>query len=261
MTAVATIDGDILIYRIGFTTQEVPVEIACHRMDDSITKIADATEAEELKIFLTGTGHTCFRYKIDPLYKANRKNQKKPTWYSELRAHLVHDYNATVTVDLEADDALGIAQNDHTVLCSIDKDLDQIPGKHYDFVKEVFYEVSHESALRFFYLQLLTGDSTDNIPGLRNVGPVASRKILAGLTKEREYLLACIKAYRLKKHPPEYMSLMGQLLKIRRKEDEPLWDVEREMVRLGVPDWKTRLRRTSSETDSSTSTSLSTSPT
>ncbi len=255
----ALIDGDILIYRVGFTTEDVPIAIACSRMDESIKNIVEATECDNFSVFLTATGHKCFRFGIFPEYKANRK-QPKPYWYHELRAHLVADYGASVSEELEADDALGIAQNYNTVLCHIDKDLDQIPGKHYDFVKKVHYDVDVQRGLRFFFYQLLMGDSTDNIKGIPGVGPKTAEKLLKGLKSERDLLDACRAAYKEAKLDEEYMKLQGRLVKIRQREDETLWEPEEGVVikMAGEADLNLLLRGSQSETVSPSSTNPST---
>lgn len=220
----ALIDGDICVYRVGFTTQEEPVGFAISRVDALIDSIVFGCEAEESTIFLTSTDHSNYRYQIYPEYKANRK-APKPVWYEEIRAHLISDWNAEVVFGQEADDALGIAQTNDTVICSIDKDLDQIPGKHYDFVKDVQYEVSEERALRFFYFQLLTGDTTDNIPGVKGIGPKTADKLLSWCRTVEDYETAVIEAYEktYKKKALDLITIYGQCLKIKRKEDEPLW--------------------------------------
>lgn len=241
---IGLIDGDILTYRIGFTTQDVPVQIACSRMDETVSRIVSGAGVDEFKVFLTGTDKQCFRFDLYKDYKANRK-QPKPVWYQELRAHLIHDYEASVSTTIEADDAIGIAQdktNYSTVICSIDKDLDQIPGKHYDFVKEVAYDVEPERAIRFFYLQLLQGDRVDNIPGIPGIGPKKADAILAGLESEEEYLEACVEAYQNADLSLEYMNLMGQLLRIKQSMEEPLWSVDEAV-------WNNSLRNISTETE------------
>jgi len=258
----ALIDGDILVYRIGFTTEDAPVAIACSRMDESIKGIVEATGAESFSVFLTATGQKCFRFQLFPEYKANRK-QPKPYWYHELRAHLVAEYGASVSETAEADDDLGIAQNDHTILCHIDKDLDQIPGRHYDFVKKVSYNVDVRRALRFFFYQLLMGDGVDNIKGIPGVGPKTAAKLLEGKTTERELLDACKAAYAEAKLDDDYMKLQGRLLKIRQVEGEPLWEPEEGVVikMVGEADSNLLLRGSPNETISLSNTSLSTSTT
>ena len=49
---------------------------------------------------------------------------------------------------------------------------------------------------KFFYSQLITGDTVDNILGLRGKGPAAAVKILDGCNSEPECYLAVRGAYR-----------------------------------------------------------------
>lgn len=226
----ALVDGDICTYRVGFTTNDQPVGIALARMDVLIDRILVGCGAEESTIYLTSTDKSNYRFQIYPDYKANRK-APKPIWYEELRAHLISDWNAEVVFGMEADDAMAINQTETSVICTIDKDLDQVPGKHYDFVKDVQYEVGEETALRFFYFQLLTGDTTDNIPGCKGIGPKKAEAALAGCETVEEYEEVCLNLYKQAygKRGYDYLIKFGQCLKIKRKEDEPLWlPVQRE---------------------------------
>jgi 5'-3' exonuclease len=160
----ALIDGDILVYRTGYTTQDAALGIAKWRMDDSIRAILKDLGTEDYEVFLTSSDKSNYRFKLYDKYKANRKSEK-PLHYSDLRDHLMAEHAAEMIFGEEADDALGIAQTKDTVICSIDKDLDQIPGNHYNFVKRLSYYVSEAEGLKFFYFQLLRGDPADNIPG------------------------------------------------------------------------------------------------
>jgi DNA polymerase-1 len=208
------IDGDIGIYRVGFASQDVDVGFACARMDKWVEDILKANNTSEFSIFLTSEDKSNFRFHLFPEYKANRK-VPKPLWYGELRAHLLAEWGATLVEGREADDAMADAQNKDTVICSIDKDLDQIPGRHYDFVKDVVYDVSPAQGTRFFYLQLLMGDRTDNVGGIEGVGPKGAAKILDN--SDGDYFGACKRAYTEKygvKRGEELMLLYGRLLKI-----------------------------------------------
>ena len=80
-------------------------------------------------------------------------------------------------------------------MVSLDKDFNQIPGWHYNFVKKTHYYVDKAEGDRFFYTQILTGDSADNIIGLHMVGPVKAAKILKDKTTEKEMYDACVEAY------------------------------------------------------------------
>lgn len=245
---IALLDGDIISYRIGFTTQDVPVQIACSRVDAFIARVLECLGTEDFKLFLTSTAPG-YRAKLYPLYKANRKAIPKPLWYHEIREHMLHDYNGILCESIEADDALGFNQRRDTVICTIDKDLDQIPGEHFDFVKEIKYSVTPERALRFFYFQLLMGDRVDNIPGVKGIGPKNAERILEGLTTEEQYVRAVLKAYG---GDVEQMTLMGRLLKIKQREDEPLWEVP------AVVDLNDSSKNTLKETELNTSTNPTT---
>lgn len=174
------IDADILVYRIGFTTQEEGFGIAAWRMSNLIEQILDATKATSFQCYLTQSkDDTAFRRKIYPEYKMNRK-APRPVHYDELREFLMKDWSAKMVSCIEADDAIGIDSNrDDCVIVSIDKDLLQLPGLHYNFVKQEFKTVTKEEGIRFFYQQCLTGDTADNVKGIAGIGPKKAEKILA----------------------------------------------------------------------------------
>ena len=62
------------------------------------------------------------------------------------------------------------------VIVSLDKDLKQVPGLHYNFVKKEFDTVTPQQGLINFYTQFLVGDTSDNIRGCTGIGPVKARK-------------------------------------------------------------------------------------
>lgn len=228
MSEVVLLDGDVFVYRVGFASNDAPLEIAQARLNQSIDTIMDALEASELQVWLSPTDKSNFRYQVYPEYKANRALQDKPVWYHQLREYLLSDYEAKIATGMEADDALGINQRKNSVIVTIDKDLDQIPGNHYNFVKELSYYVNLESAMRYFYFQLLCGDSTDNIPGVPRVGKVRANVILDRVETEDEMQRICLDHYRraYKKDGMTNMIKFGQCLKIKQTEDEGLWQPE-----------------------------------
>jgi hypothetical protein len=220
----ALIDGDILIYRIGYTTQDVELPIAQWRMDDTIRTILRDLDTEDYHIYLTSSDRSNYRYKLYDKYKANRKAEK-PLWYNELRAHLLAAHPTTMVFDQEADDAIGIAANRDSVVVSIDKDLDQIAGKHYNFVKQEHYGITEAEGLRFFYFQLLRGDPADNIPGCQGIGPKKADRALHGAVSEDQMYDAALRLYTsvYGDKGPEYLVTFARLLKIRQTSDEGLW--------------------------------------
>jgi hypothetical protein len=89
-------------------------------------------------VFLSGVGN--FRHSIATRasYKGNRAGSVPPKHLSAIRSHLVTKWNAVLSAGEEADDLIGIAMTAEpdSVSCSIDKDLLQLPGRHYDFFKK-----------------------------------------------------------------------------------------------------------------------------
>lgn len=223
----ALIDGDILLYRIAFTTEDESDKIAMYRMNKYIDDITFNAEASDYKLYLTDSKGN-YRNNLYPQYKQNRV-QPKPSKYDLLKEYLLKYEAAIVTDGQEADDALGIEQmilGDDSIICSIDKDLLMIPGWHYNFVKGKRQYVEYFDGITSFYKQLLTGDTVDNIPGLKGIGPKKASKILEGSNDEKELYSKVYQAY--KDRNPDVpddelkktITRNGQLLWIRRKEGE-----------------------------------------
>ena len=51
-------------------------------------------------------------------------------------------YGAQVIDGMEADDALALAQTDKTAIATIDKDLLMVVGRHYNYVKQTWQDVT-----------------------------------------------------------------------------------------------------------------------
>ena len=206
---ISLIDGDIIAYRNAAATGDDSVEFALIGCDRMIQNILQVTEADSYKIFLSGSGN--FRYDINPDYKANRKDIVRPQHLQACREFLIDNYNAQLCHGFEADDMLGIEQDKRgtrfgrlddaysptnleihtiydTVICSIDKDLLQIPGYHYNFVKNEFKTVDPIEGIRHFYKQMLIGDRADNLFGVDKIGPVKAGKLLDHITSEKEMM-------------------------------------------------------------------------
>lgn len=179
------IDGDLVAYRCAATvTEDMDEDIAYYRMDVLIQQIIEATDATQYRVFLTGKNN--FRKKINPDYKANRKDTVPPIYLQQCRKYLMDNHSAVMSEGCEADDLLGISQNKDTILCSLDKDLRMIPGRHYNWTKVELDTVNQQDALRHFYKQMLIGDKSDNIFGVDKIGPVKANKLIEHLDDEQE---------------------------------------------------------------------------
>jgi 5'-3' exonuclease len=209
------LDCDIMLYRCGFAADsQVKKDIEASGVSDKdeINEILQATDytnfalgnvktvMEDLlsafdahgdgayKAFLSGRGN--FREQVATLlpYKGNRDELHKPKYYADIKRYLSEVYRAVSIDGREADDALGCEQwackDRSTCIVTVDKDLDMIPGYHYNWVKKEFYDQDLDTANRFLFYQMLTGDRTDNIPGIKGIGDVRAGKLLRSLGLE-----------------------------------------------------------------------------
>lgn len=181
----ALIDMDVLCYRCGFAVESYnkeedeisvePIQNAFYNVNSMVKKILEKTGSDRYLGYITSNDKSNFRFSIFPDYKSNRKGVRKPYYYNEIREFLKNKWNAIEISGEEADDAISIEQCKlnrlgfdedikNSIICSIDKDFNNVPGWHYNFVQEKIYYVNDTDALRNFYLQILTGDTADGIP-------------------------------------------------------------------------------------------------
>lgn len=230
------LDADLLVYRCGFAAEKQewivggkiyttkreaakhgepvkgervaePVENALHNvklMVDQIMLDLGVTE-DEVTLYLSGS--TNYREGVATLkpYKGNRDEAHRPVHGPAIREYMKRHYTVNVSEDEEADDVVGyshyamwLRDPQSTIIATVDKDIDMIPGMHYNFIKGESYNMTVEASDRFFWLQLLMGDSTDNIPGIPGVGPAKASKMLEGCSPDCYYDVARVeycKAY------------------------------------------------------------------
>lgn len=222
--AKALIDGDILVYRIGFSVDAPEDEkFAIARMGNFIQNLLELDNIDSYSGYITGKSNYRQEIATEVEYKANRKEARKPIHYSSLREYLINKWFFELVEGQEADDAIGIAsyarEENKSCIMSIDKDLDMIRGWHYNFVKQDLYYVSEEEALKNFYMQILTGDRVDNIPGLKGIGPKKAEKILKDCVNEYQMFEAVLDKY---EGNLDKLTERARLLWIRRQEKQ-LW--------------------------------------
>jgi hypothetical protein len=212
-------------------------------LDTSINKIVQLSGATDYVCYLSGK--TNFRNEAAKYqeYKANRKDSVKPIHYNFIREYIMSNHPMLLSDNCEADDWLAIdlyrefqkadASGDQldceVILCTIDKDLRNVPGWHYNIHHREIDWVLPVDADRHFAMQLLTGDRVDNIPGLSffsdkkvKVGPATAKKFLGeAITKKELYEAVCV-AY--ENHAGEdwhdKLDNSGLLLWMQREHDE-----------------------------------------
>jgi hypothetical protein len=212
--------------------------------------VIEENNGTDFKIFLSGKDNFREKVAVTYPYKAHRWNGKKrdqmrkagmwldwldsteskfveprsPHHMRSVRDFLVKEFGAIVADGQEADDLMGIHQTESTVICTTDKDLNMVSGWHMKIPvngasAEKFF-IEPDVAIRNFYKQLLTGDTTDNIVGLHGIGPAKAEKIIGSCEDEEEMFNACLCMY-----GGDYNRTIenGRLLWIRQEEGQ-LWE-------------------------------------
>lgn len=190
------VDADIVVYRASVVVQhDFSWDEDSDEKDFSCADFEEAKGVAEVmvkniqrrlggKVIMCLSSPTNFRYDVLPTYKHNRKDKSDPILRQQLKQWVKEEYETLTLPNCEADDVLGIEQNENTIICSIDKDLDQIPGRHYDWDKELEYEVSEEEGEFFFYMQALKGDPVDGYSGCPRIGQKRAFKLLRPIFKD-----------------------------------------------------------------------------
>lgn len=254
----AIIDGDILVYHACRTrnvkdsegrtitpvfTQEQDdkyVEECWNRMISQLEAHKDAVYATSCKIAVKGDSN--FRDQVFAKYKAHRAESPIAFAVKALRKRLVEEGIAIKAEGMEADDQIRIwrqeakASNTPCIICSVDKDLKMIPGKHYNLKSREISDISEEMAERVFYEQILKGDSTDNIGGLPGIGDIKARRMLESSVTSKEMQQTVVDAYYLQfGHTwEEELLITGSLIYLLKSKDDKFsidkWDIERPQI-------------------------------
>lgn len=209
-----------------------PLRNALANAKSILERIINRKECNSYTIYVGGTGN--FRYDLYPDYKGERSPDSKPLQYEEIKRYLIKTWQAVEVNGEEVDDRVSIEQTRRhsdgftdTCIVSIDKDLDNTEGWHYNYDKDELYYVPWQEALFNFYKQMLTGDRTDNIPGLPRVGSKTADKILEGWQTwdlpEFDLANKVLAEYKKRGFDKEYFLLQGRLLHMRTYEGE-LWE-------------------------------------
>jgi len=197
---VAVIDADSILYQIAHYQ---PSPALCKKaFDNRLGEIMKEVGALSGAVFIKGKDN--FRYAVSSDYKGNRKDVLEPEVKDRLE--MLYAYAADFCIEsenAEADDYCGLAfklaqdEGKTAIVCHIDKDLDALPGWHYNFRKKEFYQVTPEQGYYFLMKQILMGDATDNIQGIKGLGPKTAEKILSDKVIE-SLLDVVLDTYRIK---------------------------------------------------------------
>lgn len=223
MQKVALCDGDIVVAKAAYaaetrtkkeidgewvTVRDITSEQDCIWNIDSHLATLERNLPDYTPVLFIG-GQENFRKRIDPNYKGNRDPEDKPLLYDLARDYMM-SLGAYLVNYIEVDDMLGILQtrNDDTIICSIDKDLNTIPGAHYNLDHQIEYWVEPEDAFYSLCCQMLVGDSSDNIVGIKGVGEKKSAKALQPEYPDELSMWEVVKSYYQKQYEDDWESKM-----------------------------------------------------
>lgn len=208
-----------------------PIEYVLSTVKRSINNMMEVCRGDSYSVFVSPS--ITFRHRLATIqpYKGNRDPNQKPKHLKEIKEYILRYQNGEVAEDVEADDLMGIyasvSDGYDYVICTTDKDLDQVPGKHYNFGKQTRYHIPDDYAEYFLYAQILAGDAVDNIPGLPRVGLVTAMRMVEGYPLKdvngKNQVRAKVLSSYAQKFPDDWKTRVeevAQLIRILRKPNE-----------------------------------------
>lgn len=270
---VALIDGDFLAYQVSF---DDTVTLSCmqEKCEAALSNLVQLARAKEYTLFLTPSGSRKgdrAELAIQRPYQGNRAGKAKPRMLEPIRYWMAKELGARLCTLWEADDGMAMAQHadpDNTIIVSKDKDLRMVPGLHMDWDTGTITDTGSDPfgwiellrsettggkpktkltgrGYKFFFAQLLMGDTADSITGLPKwidpdtgkaqlCGPVLTHAVLDPTrTVEEAYKLVASAYQRYSEHKSfthhatgatvpftEVLLSEMQLLWLRRKPDK-----------------------------------------
>ena len=190
---VAHIDADFLAYQVSYESGEgapKSLDDMKHNATMAIQTLAKLAASTEFHLHLTpGTSNKGGRFDqaIQREYQGNRTDKPKPRYLHIMRDWMGTHFPATLHQECEADDgmsssqyaAIAKGQRDLSIIVSKDKDLGMVPGLHMNWdtghiedtgtdFGRIYLDGNKVRGIghKFFWAQMLMGDTADNIQGL-----------------------------------------------------------------------------------------------
>lgn len=209
---VLDVDGDLLCYWAGGNEDTTVGQSRANALR-KIEFAREQTGSESVVVHMSAASCTKGDRRIIATvkpYQGQRRSDRRPKNWAYLRSFFEdypgQDFRVKVWATREADDGIAYMAYFFDTLAGVvpnraiytgDKDLRMLPGYHLDWqtgetvaVPMGAFEVYNSDrskvyGTKWFWLQMLQGDTADNIPGLpkldgKPVGPARAEKLLAG---------------------------------------------------------------------------------
>ena len=201
MEKIIIIDADSLAY-IGSNCEEV--EQAYDKVDTAISNIVSTSGASHYMVLIEKPYNNNFRKKIVSSYKIGRKGKPLPNFYNEIKEYITLNWGGYGLGGYETDDVIISMWKKckeeypftEVLIASMDKDLRQFPITIFDTYYTRFGEVTDvtESEANYnFWKQMIQGDSTDSISGVKGKG---LKKAESALNQSKNHFIATCRIYR-----------------------------------------------------------------
>lgn len=198
----AIIDGSGFIFRAFFSVKNLTTSTgfpigAIHGLTNMLIKFKAQSRASHI-IIVFDTGQKSFRSELYPEYKANRvpcPNDLKPQFPITREAVEALNLKFVEAAGFEADDVIatyarqGRELGFYSTIISSDKDLMQLIDDEfincYDpiqdktiYKSDILNKFGVEHPSQILDLLSIVGDSSDNIPGIKGIGPKTAQELL-----------------------------------------------------------------------------------
>ena len=165
-----------------FKYTEKTVEEACYHADNMLLQLFTTLQCTHYLGFVDTEFLNSFRRKLNPQYKANRDDRSSPKWLKEVKNHLIQEWGFIPSKGyIEADDMVRIYANhykdENIIIQSSDKDLLNLPFLTYNGRTGTLQQNTEEHYKNFFWTQMVTGDSADNVKALPRKGEKYAQKL------------------------------------------------------------------------------------
>jgi 5'-3' exonuclease len=174
-----------------------------------VSTIKKNSQCTSMIMFYQKMGHTNFRNTILPEYKGHRTTSDAIACWKPTIVEAFSELGAFGLQHIESDDAASIVADllqNKVVIISSDKDMVQVPGKHYNpfqsrknITPEERWSVqTHITSNLFFWGQVLSGDSTDmpnSMCGIEGIGPAKAMDLLLNAPIKDKFETTIRKAY------------------------------------------------------------------
>lgn len=220
----AIFDADGIIFHRAYEFRDqlnlIGVAAVKESIDDYITRILNVTEATHYIGFFGKEGEKNFRHSWATLkpYKDTRSSEAWSEYFKpKVKKHFEDKWGFLSVGKLEADDAVIIAHHQFKkagwdiIHVGEDKDMKQVGEfKRYNPKKKLFENVSHWDGRKFFWSQMIMGDSGDNINGIHGQGAASPyvKAILALGSPSEERMFEIVRDAYIHKYEDSYLYYM-----------------------------------------------------